>query len=454
MTTFWLLAAALVAGGIAMLAPALLRKRPAAEADRDAQNVAIARERLKELQAEHDRGELTEAAFAQAKRELEGALAVDLAGDDRPMPMVQRADRAGPLSLVWLLAVIPAVAIGLYLHLGAPEHLGASGPGAGQTAVAGHAGTDVDMGELLGRLEKRLAERPDDPQGWAVLARTYIAMDRFPDAVEALEKLRSLVGDEPEVLVSLADVMAMAQGGSMAGKPVELVKLALAKQPDNPIAMWLAGNAAAEAKQWQEALDYWRATLEFVEPGSESASELQQRIAGAESKLGGAPGAKPTEPPAAAPAASGATPPPPAPSAAPAPEPAAAGPVTATAPPAAPLPAAPGIKVQVTIAPSLAERAKADDVVFVYARVPAGPPMPVAAVRLKAGQLPLTVTLDDSTRVLPGVQLSQFPEVRVEARVARAGDAAARPGDLRGEVTGVKTATAEPVVVVIDRVVE
>jgi cytochrome c-type biogenesis protein CcmH len=80
--------------------------------------------------------------------------------------------------------------------------------------------------------------------------------------------------------------------------------------------------------------------------------------------------------------------------------------------------------------------------------------MPVAAVRLTAGQLPLTVTLDDSTRVVPGVQLSQFPEVRVEARVAKGGDAAARPGDLRGEAGGVKTGAAEAVMVVIDRVVE
>lgn len=446
MTAFWLLAAAMTVGGIAVLAPALLRRRHANDADRDAQNVAIARERLRELEAERDRGEMTEAAFAQAKKELESALAVDLSGPGGPSPTAVTADRTGPWSLATLLLAIPPLAMGIYLYLGAPEHLGAFGPSAGKATMAGHGGTEVDMKDLLARLEKRLAEQPDDPQGWAVLARTYIAMDRFPDAANALEKLRGLVGDEPEVLVSLADVTAMAQGGSMAGKPVELIKLALAKQPDNPIALWLAGNAAAEAKNWQEALDYWRATLKYVEPGSDSEVELKERITGAESKLGLAPGAKPA---ATAPQAAPASPVPTATAQTPPPPPAASAP-----PPAAAPAGAAGVKVQVALAPALAERVRPEDVVFVYARAPAGPPMPVAAVRLTAGQLPLTVTLDDNTRVVPGVQLSQFPEVRIEARVAKGGDAAARPGDLRGEAWGVKTGAAEAVMVVIDRMVE
>jgi cytochrome c-type biogenesis protein CcmH len=78
--------------------------------------------------------------------------------------------------------------------------------------------------------------------------------------------------------------------------------------------------------------------------------------------------------------------------------------------------------------------------------------MPVAAVRLQASQLPLTVTLDDATSLMPGVRLSQFPEVRIEARVAKGGTAAAARGDLRGEVAGVKIGTPEAVAVVVNSV--
>jgi cytochrome c-type biogenesis protein CcmH len=255
-----------------------------------------------------------------------------------------------------------------------------------------------------------------------------MALERYPDAVRALEKLRELVGDEPAILIPLADSVAMTQGGKMAGRPAALVKQALETEPDNPIANWLAGNAAAEVKDWQGAVEHWRRALAQVGDDAQAAEELRQRIADAESQLAGKPRAAATSAPAAAPTA-------------PAPAPAAPEPVAAAR-----------LQVQVSVAPELQDRVAPNDVVFVYARAPAGPPMPVAAVRLQASQLPLTVTLDDATSLMPGTRLSQFPEVRIEARVAKGGTAAAARGDLRGEVTGVKVGTPEAVAVVVNSV--
>jgi cytochrome c-type biogenesis protein CcmH len=428
-TTFWLVAAALMAAGLLLLAPALLRRRRTADTDRDAQNVAIARERLRELEAERDRGELTPAAFDQARLELERILASDL-GAAEDTAAARKADRAGPLALAGLLVTIPPATVALYLALGAPQHLDAVGPGAGGAArMVAHAAGEgqMDLGEMLGRLEQRLAQNPNDPEGWAILSRSYMALERYPDAVRALEKLRELVGDEPAILIPLADSVAMTQGGKMAGRPAALVKKALETEPDNPIANWLAGNAAAEVGDWQGAIEHWRRALAQVGDDAQAAEELRQRIADAESRLGGKPAA-----PAPGPAASPAAEPPPQM----APEPVAAA----------------RLQVRVSVAPELQSRIAPTDTVFVFARAPAGPPMPVAAVRLQAGQLPLTVTFDDSTSPMPGVQLSQFPEVRIEARVSKGGTAAAAAGDLRGEVRGVKVASPEAVAVVIDSV--
>jgi cytochrome c-type biogenesis protein CcmH len=437
-TTFWLVAAGLMAVGVSMLAPALLKRRQIGDTDRDAQNVAIARERLRELEAERDRGELTPAAFDQARLELERILASDLVGSDQA-PAAHKAEKAGPVALAALLVAIPPATIALYLALGAPEHLDVVGPGAGSaTRVVAHGAGEgqMDMGQMLGRLEQRLAQNPNDPEGWAILARSYMALERYPDAVRALEKLRELVGDEPAILIPLADALGMTQGGTMAGRPAALIAKVLEVEPDNPIANWLAGNAAAEAKNWQGAIAHWRRALAQVGDDAESAGELRQRIADAESRVGARPGAPapaPTAQPASQPAAPVAVAPP-------------------AAQPAAPGPAAARVQVQVSLAPGLAERAAPGDTVFVYARAPAGPPMPVAAVRLKASQLPLTVTLDDATSLMPAARLSQFAEVRIEARVSKSGTAAPASGDLRGEVSGVKVPSPETVVVVIDKV--
>ena len=93
---------------------------------------------------------------------------------------------------------------------------------------------------------------------------------------------------------------------------------------------------------------------------------------------------------------------------------------------------APALRVSVSLAESLRERARPDDTLFIYARAPAGPRMPLAIVRLKAADLPTTVTLDDSSAMMPNLRLSAFEEVLVMARISRSGDAMTRSGDLLG----------------------
>ncbi len=446
MTTFWLVAAALMAAGVLMLAPALLQRRATRDMDRDAQNVAIARERLRELEAERDRGELTPTAFEQARLELERILASDLAGGSEAQTR-RSGDKAGPLTLAALLVVVPPITVGLYLALGAPQHVDVAGPGAGsaaQIAAHGATGPKMNIEELLGRLKQRLAENPNDPEGWAMLARSYMALERYADAVRALDKLRELVGDEPAVLIPLADAVAMTQGGRMAGRPTELISKALEVDPENAIANWLGGNAAAEAADWQAAIDHWRKALAQVGDDAQSAEELRQRIADAEAKLGKSPApataAAPTAPATATTQTTAASPA------------AVAAPAPAAPPPQAAAQTAAAVQVQVSLAPELQERVVPTDTVFVFARAPAGPPMPVAAVRLQASQLPLTVTLDDNASVMPAMRLSQFPEVRIEARVAKGGTAIAAPGDLRSQPATVKVGSSAPVAVVIDTV--
>ncbi|HEY5790728.1 MAG TPA: c-type cytochrome biogenesis protein CcmI, partial [Gammaproteobacteria bacterium] len=78
------------------------------------------------------------------------------------------------------------------------------------------------------------------------------------------------------------------------------------------------------------------------------------------------------------------------------------------------------------------------DTLFVYARASNGPRVPLAIVRRQAGELPLTVVLDDSQAMAPNFRLSGFPEVNVGARVSKSGNALPQPGDLQGVASGVR----------------
>jgi cytochrome c-type biogenesis protein CcmH len=97
-----------------------------------------------------------------------------------------------------------------------------------------------------------------------------------------------------------------------------------------------------------------------------------------------------------------------------------------------------GIQGKVSLAPALASRIQPDDTVFIFARATEGPRMPLAILRRKASELPITFTLDDSTAMSQEMRLSKFPWVVVGVRVSRSGNAMPQSGDLLGQSGAVR----------------
>ncbi len=104
----------------------------------------------------------------------------------------------------------------------------------------------------------------------------------------------------------------------------------------------------------------------------------------------------------------------------------------------------------VRLAPALAAKVAPNDTLFIFARAAEGPRMPLAILRLKASELPKQFRLDDSLGMAGGPKLSSVPQVRIEARISKSGEAVPKPGDLRGE-SAVVAPGAGNVEVVIDR---
>jgi cytochrome c-type biogenesis protein CcmH len=108
--------------------------------------------------------------------------------------------------------------------------------------------------------------------------------------------------------------------------------------------------------------------------------------------------------------------------------------------------------VSIALDPALAAQTPPEATVFVYAKAVSGPPMPLAAQRIRVAELPVTLTLDDTMAMMPQMRLSAFPQVTVGARISRTGQAMPQPGDLEGEVSPVASNQAETVAVTIARV--
>jgi cytochrome c-type biogenesis protein CcmH len=269
--------AAFVAIAVAMTLVALLfvlaglRSRPRDErATRAEFNVAVLRQQFDELERERARGLLGEAEFRSAREDLERRLLDDVAAP--------AADPRGRAARGWTLAVpaaLPIAALGIYLLLGSPHFAARSVPAAAT-------GADSSRGAVtLAELEAHVARSPKDARAWIMLARLRMQADLFAPAADAyataIEASRKVAAD-PGVWCEYADALGMAQGGSLAGRPRELIDRALALNAAHPRALEMAGSAAYEARDFGAAVAYWRRLLAQLAPGTPEHAQIAAAI--------------------------------------------------------------------------------------------------------------------------------------------------------------------------------
>jgi cytochrome c-type biogenesis protein CcmH len=95
-----------------------------------------------------------------------------------------------------------------------------------------------------------------------------------------------------------------------------------------------------------------------------------------------------------------------------------------------------------------------DKTLFIYAIATNGSRMPLAAVKAKASDLPMTVTLDDTKSMSPQMTLSSVDRVNVIAVVSHAGTPGAKAGDYKGEMANIKVHANAVLNLTIDTIVE
>jgi cytochrome c-type biogenesis protein CcmH len=273
--------------------------------------------------------------------------------------------------------------------------------------------------QAVDRLAAKLAADPKNGEGWAMLGRSYVMLQRYGEAGLAFSKAVELLGDEPNVLADYAEALALANNDSLQGQPAQLVSKALKANPNHAKSLWLNGHALLQQGRTAQAIEQWQRLLTVLPPGVEGRAAVEQLIAQVRS----------SNPQLAGPA----------------------GPAGAPPPAAAPKGAA--MQVRVELARELSGRAAPTDTVFVFARAAQGPKMPLAIVRKQVKDLPLTVTLDDSMAMSPAMKLSTAGQVVVGARVSKAGNAMPQSGDLEGLSAPLPPHTSKTVVVTIGSIV-
>ncbi|MEE9452217.1 MAG: hypothetical protein V3V61_05620, partial [Gammaproteobacteria bacterium] len=215
-----------------------------------------------------------------------------------------------------------------------------------------------------------------------------------------------------ETMMQYAQALYFVQAGDLKGQPRILLEEIIEKVPDHTEALNLMAAGAYQQEDYVVAADYWQRALNAYPYEDENKEALREALATAQKQLQQANNVVQQEDSAVQ------------------------------------------LDVRVQIADAVSALVVPEDTVYLYAKAVDGPPMPLAVVQMQVKDLPQIASLDDSLAMMPAARLSQFAQVVIYARVAKAGQAEAQSGDLIGQSVVVNVAEAnERIEIIIDSVV-
>ena len=402
MITFYIAAIVLVLLVLAALFRPFFWKTTVHHASRQQLNAAIYKEEIAKLEKERSEGLIDGATYEISHAEMRQRLFQDTSEDDGVAVL-----GSPKKTIIALTIFIPVIAAAMYFWLGSAQQIA---DGGAKQQVA-----QQDVEKMVAGLAAKMEQDPSNLKGWAMLARSYKVMGRPKDAEKAYDRAGSYLDTDPQLLADYADVSASNANGSFEGKPQAIINRALKADPNNMMALWLAGTADYNRGDYKGAVQVWGRLAKLLPADSEDMKMIQGSIMEARGKANLPPESLVSQPTSPVAAVSGKN-----------------------------------INGTVEINPDLKSRIKPDYIVMVIARAP-GARMPVAIMRGKAADLPLRFVLNDALAMTPDTLISNLSEATIEVRISKSGQAKAEPGDLYSEIQTVKVGTNN-LKVVVDQV--
>jgi cytochrome c-type biogenesis protein CcmH len=237
-----------------LLVPLILRNRR--NEARDAYNLAVYRDQLAEVARDVARGIIGPDEAEAAKSEI-GRRILALSPETAPA-----AQSSVPLTVAAVaIIMLPFAAWTLYWELGSPsvpdQPFASRGTAPAGAATASTADPHVDMADAVRKLTERLQAHPDDLQGWMLLARADLGLNRYKDAVEAYRHAADLSGQKPEIVGDWAEAMVLAANGTVTAEAQQDFKTAAADPDNAPRSRYYLALAKLQGGDTKGALQDW-----------------------------------------------------------------------------------------------------------------------------------------------------------------------------------------------------
>jgi cytochrome c-type biogenesis protein CcmH len=375
---WWLIAGLLLLASLFLVYPFVRHDKAEVQDDADA-NLQIFRDQQAQLDSQLQQQEIKQPQYDQLLAEAKQLLLLN-----SQKPQVEEtviSVKVGRLLPVALL-LLPIFCLASYHYLGAAAdekilkmleqntQLSVDDPQA-----------QFKQQELFSAIEKRAAQRPDNIYYWILLAKRAVQQNDLSSAQFHYAQAIKASPEDSYLLAQYAEITFMLADSQFTDEVNRAIDKAFAIDSSNPTVLGLKGIQAFETEQWQLAITYWQEASRQMEQGSPTATALKAGIARAQKRLGIEPEQQ----------------------------------------------LSPQVEISVSIDKAI--QFDPNQTVFVALVATSGAPMPLAAKKLRAGDLPTTITLSNSDAVMEGYNLSSVNEVKAVARLSETGSATPQAGD-------------------------
>lgn len=288
MTAFFAIAIGLIVVVWALILMPLMRAkgaRPRAEFD-----LGVYRDQLTEIERDLERGTVTPTEAETARTEIHRRMLAAAEGEAEKAASDGKASRRVALAVI---ALIPLAAAAVYTFVGAPGMPDVPHASRAQEIAAAKArdsggpsrGAAPNVDAMVAGLAERLKREPGDLEGWLMLGRSYMAIERFAEAADAFAKAVELSGNRGDVLTAYAESLIFAHGMTVSADVVKIAESALAKNPADIKARYYRGLGKAQAGDVKGALQDWIDVRRISRPDAPWMEVVNQQIAAAAGEL-------------------------------------------------------------------------------------------------------------------------------------------------------------------------
>ncbi len=179
-------------------------------------------------------------------------------------------------SLTLIMIAIPVAGLLLYLSLGAQGR-----PDMPLAERLDAPVQELPVGAIIVKIEKRLAETPNDAEGWRLLARLRQQIGDYDRAIAAWDIVAQLEGQSADISVAIAESYIAMEGGLVKDAALGALAQALELDPSHPRARFLQGLSLMQQGKRSDALALWDrliASLDQQDPFRQTISTLIEQV--------------------------------------------------------------------------------------------------------------------------------------------------------------------------------